>query len=127
MSIRALLRTEAERFVARDECIQEVMWGTSIRPRLMYTGLWLFTEADSYRAIICTSRRIMLFRGGLWRATLEQLLATADRREQFGSPRGLFHAAPMFHPPVYIGRRFFGDIRCADATPSTPLGHHDRP
>lgn len=115
MSIRDKLREEAGRHLAREEQLQEVMWGTSIRPLKLYTGAWLFTGLDGYRAVVCTDQRIMLFKGGRWAATLEELLATVDRNERLGPPRGLYHRIAVFHPPVYIGRRFFRDIRKADA------------
>lgn len=120
VSIRNNLREEAARFLGPDEHVQEVMWGTCIRPLKLYTGAWLFTSADSYRAIICTDRRIMLFRGGRWSPTLEDLLVSVDRNERLGPPRGLYHRIPIFHPTVYVARRFFRDIRRADADADLP-------
>jgi hypothetical protein len=126
VAIRDRLREQATRFLVPGEHLQEVMWGTSIRPLKLYTGMWLISDFDGYRAVICTDRRIILFRGGRWNATLEEVLATVDRNQSLGPPRGLYHRIPFFHPPIYVGRRFFRDIRRADAGLAGLSDRHSR-
>lgn len=119
LSIRDTLREQASRYLIPGEQLQQVMWGTSIRPLKLYTGTWLFADGDSYRAVLCTDHRTILLRGGRWNASLEEVLETADRGKRLGPPRGLlYHQVPVFTNPVYIGRRFFRDVRAADASTS---------
>lgn len=121
MPIRNDLRREAERkYLARDEQVQAVMWGVSIRPLAIYAIGWLIIGAGNYRAIICTNKRMLLCQGGPHLATLEALLDTSDRNQALGPPRGIYHRIDAFSSKAWISRRFFNDIRLADSYLDTP-------
>jgi hypothetical protein len=115
VTIQESLRREAQRkYLARDEQIDAVMWGVALRPLAIYALGWLLAGGSTYRAIICTDRRTLLCQGGLLGATLEGILATCDR-QPLGPPRGFYHRIDIFGSPVSVGRRFYKDIRAADA------------
>ena len=90
------------------------MWGVALRPLAIYTLGWLVAGGSTYRAIICTNTRTLLCQGGMSAATLEGILATAER-QPLGPPHGFFHRIDIFGSPVSIGRPFYKDIRMADA------------
>jgi hypothetical protein len=116
MSIRSRLVDEAGRYIARDEEVQAVAWGT----RFGFFQRWLTgvigPGTNSYRAIVCTDRRIMLFQGGALTASLENLLESVPRHTPLGPPHGpMFYRINAFTLPVYVARRFYRDIRLADS------------
>lgn len=116
MAIERQLREEAVRHLSANESLQEVMWGTSIRPLMLYTGMWVFAPPNSYRAVVCTNRRLLLFEGGILGATFERLLESVDRSCRLGPTHGILYSrVAAFESPVYLSRRFFRAVRRADA------------
>jgi hypothetical protein len=116
MSLRGVLRQDAEqKYLAAGERVQEAMLAVTIRP-LLYPLGWLLLSRDAYRAVICTNRRILLCKVDHATGCLEGLVQTKDRRTRLGPPRTpLMHRISVFAYPVYVGRRFYKDVRRADA------------
>jgi hypothetical protein len=117
MSLRGVLRQEAEeKYLAAGERVQETMLAVTIRPLLLYPLGWLLLNRDAYRAVICTDRRILLCKVDHATGSLEGPVQTEDRRRRLGPPRTpLMHRIRVFAYPVYVGRRFYKDVRRADA------------
>jgi len=117
MSLRGILGQEAEqKYLAADERVQEAMLAVTLRPLLRYPLGWLLLKPDAYRAVICTDRRILLCKVDHATGCLEALLQAEDRRRRLGHPRTpLMHRIRVFAHPVYVGRRFYKDVRRAYA------------
>jgi hypothetical protein len=117
MSLRGILRQEAEqKYLAVDERVQEAMLAVTLRPLLLYPLGWLLLNRDAYRAVICTDRRILLCKVDHATGCLEGLVQAEDRGRRLGPPRTpLMHRVGVFAHPVYVGRRFYKDVRRADA------------
>ena len=115
MAIRNSIGQSASRFLARDEEVQAVIWGSTVRPAKYVFGALAYGPRD-YRAIVATTRRLVLFEGAPWTAAVTKILSSADRHLPLGPPVGvLVHRVDLFGTPVYVGRRFWKDMRRADA------------
>jgi hypothetical protein len=110
-----ILRDAEHKYTAHGETVQAVMIGTTLRPLLLYPLGWLLVDRDSYRAIVCTDKRILLCKIDPVSGSLESLTEVIERDVLLGPTRTpLIHRITAFSTPISVGRRFYKDIRRAD-------------
>jgi hypothetical protein len=110
-----ILREAEQKYIGHGETVQAVMMGTTLRPLLVYSLGWLLLDRDSYRAIVCTDRRILLCKMDGVSGCLEGLIEVRERALLLGPPRTpLTHRIKAFSPPISVACRFYKDIRRAD-------------
>jgi hypothetical protein len=117
MSLRGILRQEAEqKYLAADERVQEAMLAVTLRPLLLYALGWLLLSRDGYRAVICTDRRILLCKVDYATGLFGGPRASRKPSHEIRPPRTpLMHRIKVFAHPIYVGRRFYKDVRRPNA------------
>lgn len=70
----------------------------------------------SYRAVVATDRRFLIFRSGMVPQTvLKRLIEEAPRDQVLGEPGGLFYDLTIGSETMKVNRRYYGQIRAIDA------------
>jgi hypothetical protein len=117
MALRDKLVAEAQPHLEQNEQVQAVFAAQAASPFLAILSIWIILIKDAYRAVVVTDRRIIVFRTSRMRFTkyksIERVLA---RNTQLGPPTGsVWFKTAAIGEQVWIHRRFFNDVKSADA------------
>lgn len=117
MALRDKLKAEAQPHLEPGEPVQAVFPGQAASPFLAQLSYLIFLIKDVNRAVVVTDRRVIVFRTSRWRFTkykaIERILLRAT---QIGPPTGIvWNKNKALGEKIYIHRRFFGDVKVADA------------
>ena len=124
MALRDKLAKEAQPHLEPGEQVQAVFAAQAASPFLAVLSIWIILIKDAYRAVVVTDRRIIVFRTSRWRFTkykaIERVLA---RNTQLGPPSGgVWYKTMSVGEQVWIHRRFYNDVKAADAAIGIPQG-----
>jgi hypothetical protein len=116
MALRDKLRAEAAPHLEPGEQIQAVFGAQTVSPYWSLVSYWIIAFKNAYRAIVATDRRIIVFRTSRWRWTkFITAERTLPRTTRIGEPTGLNWKTDSLGEGLWINKRFFGDVRTADA------------
>lgn len=116
MAIRDKFAAAAAPYLDPGEEIHAVIGAAATDPTDPAAMVVKNLKAPAYRALIVTDRRILLFRSRRWAWTrFDALLAQFPRAIRFGEPDRLTWRTDVLGTPLWIQKRFHGDVRRADA------------
>jgi hypothetical protein len=79
------------------------------------------TLINSFRVVVATDHRIVVFRSGRWRTSpVYEQLYSIHRSVVIGPARGLWFRAERLGPDLSVHRKFHRDIASADAVAPHP-------
>ena len=115
IAIRDKIAANAQPHLAAGEQIQAVI------PAQTFSGWWAVLSwlivllKSSYRAVVVTDRRILVFdTGKLTMGTPKQLLRELPRATRIGPASGLWYKTDALGEKLYVHKRFHRDIAAAD-------------
>ncbi|HVE26305.1 MAG TPA: hypothetical protein VNC22_12915 [Sporichthya sp.] len=135
MANRETMRANAAKLLKPGETVQAVIPAQTINP-LLYLPLAIMSVvpailivliAKPFRVIVVTDRRILVCRSGTFSSSaVDDVVTELKRKTAIGPPeqdprllrmlQGLrFKCKSLGEEPLHIPRRFFADVRAADA------------
>jgi len=116
VAIRDKITANAQPHLREGEQVQAVMGAQTASQYLVLATYILFYIMNSYRTIVATDQRILVFDSGKLSTTkARSIVAEVDRRTPLGPPKGLWHPITLGTETVRVHKRFFKDIEQADA------------
>lgn len=117
MAIRDKIRDKAAPQLQPGEQVQATIAAQNQSQWLILAGAILFFALNSYRSIVVTDRRIVVFDCGKWsQANPKRIVYEAPRATRLGPPSGLWHKVALGgDEELRIHKRFHKDIEAADA------------
>lgn len=116
MAIRDKIRDKAQPQLQPGEQIQAVFSGQTQSQWLILLGYILFFILNSYRCVVVTDRRIVVFDSGKFaQANPTSILFEVPRSTRLGPPSGLWHTISFPSEEIRVHKRFHKDIEQADA------------
>lgn len=116
MAIRDKIRDKAQPQLQPGEQVQAVFAAQTTSQWLILLGYIIFFIANSYRCVVVTDRRIVVFDSGkLSQASPKTIVAEAPRSTRLGPPSGLWHTVSIGGEDLKVHKRFHKDIEQADA------------
>ena len=116
MGIQETWRVDAGRYLRPDEGIEAVIPAEAIFPNPVPIATIVIALRGASRLVVATNQRILIFRRGFFGA-LGDLLDERPRHVAIGPPHApfVFFRAEALGERLYIHRRWFKDVRAADA------------
>ncbi len=115
IAIRDKIAANVQSHLAPGEQIQAAF------PAQTFSGWWamlswiIVVVKSSYRAIVVTDRRILVFdTGKLTMGTPKRLLRELPRATRIGPASGLWYRTEALGERIYVHKRFHKDIETAD-------------
>jgi len=116
VAIRDKITANAQPHLRQGEQVQAVMGAQTASQYLVLAAYIVFYLVNSYRTVVATDQRILVFDSGKLSTTkARSIVAELDRRTVLGPPKGLWHPVTLGNETVRIHKRFFKDIEQADA------------
>ncbi|HYI62096.1 MAG TPA: hypothetical protein VEW93_09865 [Acidimicrobiales bacterium] len=116
MAIRDKIRDKAQPQLQPGEQVQAVFPGQTQSQWLILAGYIFFFILNSYRCVVVTDRRIVVFDSGKFaQANPSKILYEAPRTTRLGPPGGLWHKVSFPSEDLRVHKRFHKDIEQADA------------
>lgn len=115
MALREKLTEKAQELLEPGEQVQAVVPGQKLSP------WWLVTVVGAaflqeYRVIVATDRRILVIRSSkVSYAALKEIMAEQPRETRIGPPTGSWWKCESLGVPLYVHKKFHGDVEAADA------------
>ncbi len=103
--------------LAPGEQIQAVIPAQTANPYLIVVSYWIIIMRDSYRVVVATDRRVLVFRSarsGVKNVT--GLVSEHPRQTLVGPAKGAWYRTENLGERLYIHKRFHKDIAAADAS-----------
>ena len=116
VAIRERIKDRATPFLEPGETVHHVLAGQSTSPYWSLLSYWILIVRNSYRAIVVTDRRILVFQSSrLATSSLKSVLRALPRSTRIGPASGLWYKTEALGELMYINIRFHKDIEAADA------------
>ena len=116
MALRAKIAAKAAKELRPGETVQAAFVASRANP--MWALLtWIIVIVKGYYAIVATDQRILVFRtSGFAMSSLKGSQTELPRATRFGEPTGKVNTKiRVGNEDVWVHRRFWGDLRAADA------------
>ncbi len=116
MAIRDKMRSNAEPFLQPGETVQAVFGAQTTSQWFALISWWIIVIRNSFRVVVITDGRILVFRSGRFRMTpIKEVLHELPRNTRIGPAKGLWFRCESLGEKLYIHKRFHKDIAAADA------------
>jgi hypothetical protein len=116
MAIRNKMRANAEPFLQPGETVQAVFGAQTTSQWFALISWWIIIIRNSFRVVVVTDRRILVFRSGRFRMTpVKELRHELPRNTRIGPAKGLWLKCESLGERLYIHKRFHKDVEAADA------------
>jgi hypothetical protein len=110
------MRANAERFLQPGETVQAVFGAQTTSQWFALLSWWIIVIRNSYRVVVVTDGRIVVFRSGRFRMTpVNEVLHELPRNTRIGPAKGLWFRCESLGERLYIHKRFHKDVAAADA------------
>jgi hypothetical protein len=121
MALRDKLRDRVQPLLGQGENLQQVFLALSgPNPNLIFLS-YLFLFFNKYKIVAVTDRGIVIFRAGIWRpAVPKSLQERLPRSTTLGPVSGaIWSSINLPGKRTWVHRRFYNDVRAADAGANT--------
>jgi hypothetical protein len=117
MALRDKIETAVRPHLQEGEELQAVFWAQTHSQWLApLVGFIPFIFINRYRTVAVTNHRIAVFDSGRWSTTKAHSLALVlPRATVLGPGSGIWHPIEVAGQKLRVHRRFFKDLRAADA------------
>jgi len=116
MAIRDKLRSNAAHLLQPGETIQAVFCAQTVSQYFALISFWIIILSNAYRVVVVTDRRIMVCHSGRFTITpVKDIETEVPRATRIGDPSGLWWPCTTLGKKLYVNRRFFKDVKDADA------------
>lgn len=123
MALRDAMLNSSAQYLEPGET-PEAVFGAQTVSQYMFlaTGGLIFLLMNRYRIVVVTPQRIRILDAGkLGMRKARGVVADLPRSTQLGPPSGIWHVIPANGETLYVHRRFFKEIKTADAAiPAVP-------
>jgi len=122
VALRDAMRNSSAQYLEPGETIEAVFGAQTVSQYLwLLTGGIIFLSMNRYRIVTVTSQRILVLDAGkLGMRQGKGAVTELPRATQLGPASGVWHVIPVNGERLHVHRRFFKEIRTADAALSTP-------
>jgi hypothetical protein len=116
-----MLKSSAQ-YLEPGETVEAVFGAQTVSQYLwLLTGGIIFLSMNRYRIITVTTQRILVLDAGkLGVRKAKGVVTELPRGTQLGPASGVWHVIPVYGERLHVHRRFFKEIRTADAALPTP-------
>ncbi len=115
MSIRDKIEKKAQGKLQPGEQVQAVFPAQTHSQWLLIAGVVPFLILNSYRCVVVTDRRILVFASGkLSQANPSEIVGELPRATRLGPASGLWHKLDFPLGPLLVHKRYHKDIEQAD-------------
>ncbi len=116
MALRDKIAAKAASELRPGETVQATFIAARANPMWVLVS-WIILIAKGYYAVVATDQRILVFRtSGLAMSMIKGLAFELPRATRLGEPTGKVNAKFTLNgEDVWVHRRFWGDVRAADA------------
>ncbi len=117
MSLRDAMLNSSAQYLEPGETAEAVFGAQTVSQYLfLLTGGIIFLSMNRYRIVAVTPQRILVLDAGkLGMRNARGVIAELPRATQLGPASGVWHVIPVNGERLHVHRRFFKDIRTADA------------
>jgi len=121
VALRDGMLTSTAQYLEPDETVEAVFGAQTVSQYLwLLTGGIIFLSMNRYRIVTVTSQRILVLDAGkLGMRKAKGAVTELPRATQLGPASGVWHVIPVNGERLHVHRRFFKEIRTADAALST--------
>ena len=122
MALRDGMLTSTAQYLEPEETVEAVFGAQTVSQYLwLLTGGIIFLSMNRYRIVAVTAQRILVLDAGkLGVRKAKGVVTELPRATQLGPASGVWHVIPVNGERLHVHRRFFKEIRTADAALSTP-------
>jgi len=115
MALRDKLRSNAQPHLRPGEVVQEAFLAQTMSGWFALISPLVLALVSGMRVVVCTDQRILICTGGrLVPSKIKGVRSEMPRSTRMGPPNGLWYRCESLDTPLYIHRRFHGDVRRAD-------------
>jgi hypothetical protein len=117
VALRDKMLNSSAQYLEPGETAEAVFGAQTVSQYLFaLTGGLIFFAMNHYRIVVVTPRRILVLDSGkLGMGRARGIVAEMPRATQLGPAAGVWHVIPVNGEQLRVHRRFFKDIRNADA------------
>ena len=117
MALRDKMLSSSAQYLEPGETAEAVFGAQTVSQYMfMLTGGVIFLAMNRYRIVVVTPQRILVLDAGkMGMGKARGLVAELPRATQLGPASGVWHVIPVNGEQLHVHRRFFKDIRNADA------------
>jgi len=117
VALRDKMLNSSAQFLDPGETAEAVFGGQTVSQYLfVLTGGVIFLAMNRYRIVVVTTRRVLVLDAGkLTMGKARGIVAELPRATQLGPASGVWHVIPVNGERLHVHRRFFKDVRTADA------------
>lgn len=134
MAIRDKIVNNATPFLAPGEQVQAAFAGQTFSQYWLLLTWIIVLIKSSYRSVVVTDRRIIVFNTGKWSATKpKSVVRDLPRATDLGTPSGIWWRTEALGERLYVHKRFHKDIVAANelapraGAPLAPPGYSTAP
>src|SRR5262249_44595064 len=117
VALRDAMLNSSAQYLAPGESVEAVFGAQTISQYMfVLTGGLLFLSMNRYRIGLVTTQRIMILDAGkMGTRKAGGIVTELPRSPQLGPPSGIWHVIPVNGERLHVHRRFFKELRAADA------------